>query len=236
MERTAVGYVRVSTARQASEGESLDAQRSRLLAWATANSYTMANHLFADEGISAASLTNRPAMRAAVAEACRLRCPLVAVSLSRLFRSVTDSITVGEQLAAHGADLVSLSEDLNTTTASGRLVFRLLALLGQFERELVSERTSSVLQHMASQGLRTGGLPYGFGLAEDGDHLTPDDREQSVIRDIAEWRAAGLSLRAISRRLEEAGVVAKGGGRKWRPGTVAAILRRAEATACGPGT
>lgn len=231
MGKISVGYIRVSTDRQR-DGDSLPAQRARLNGWATANGFELIA-LHSDEGISGASMTNRPGVNAAVDDACRLRCPLVVVSLSRLVRSVSDAINVGERLAARGADLVSLSEQIDTTTASGRLVFKLLALLGEFERELVAERTTSVLHHMASQGLRTGGLPYGYTLAADGDHLTPDPAEQATIVNIQAWREGGFSLREIARRLESSGIKSKGGGHRWRPGTISAILRRAPAVAAG---
>ncbi len=226
VERVSVGYIRVSTCRQASEGDSLPAQRDRLQAWATANDYTMVA-VHADEGISGAKLGNRPGVQAAIDEACRRRCPLVVLSLSRLVRSTTDAITVGERLSEHGADLVSLSEQIDTTTASGRLVFKLLALLGEFERELVVERTVSVLGHLRDQGRRVSGhLPYGFRLGDDRKHLVADPIEQAVIVDLRAWRDAGASLRACAQRLQAAGIPSKGGGLRWRPGTIAAILRR----------
>lgn len=226
VERVAVGYVRVSTIRQASEGDSLPAQRDRLQAWATANGYAMAA-VHADEGVSGARLGNRPGVQAAIDEACRRRCPLVVLSLSRLVRSTSDAISVGERLSEHGADLVSLSEQIDTTTASGRLVFKLLALLGEFERELVVERTVAVLGHLRDQGRRVSGhLPFGFRLGDDRKHLVEDPAEQAVIVDLRAWRDAGMSLRACAQRLQEAGIASKGGGRRWRPGTIAAILRR----------
>lgn len=228
MPRIAVGYVRVSTVRQALDGDSLPAQRAKLEAWALAHdAQLMAVH--ADEGVSGAAIANRPGVLAAVDDACHRRCPLVVASLSRLVRSVADAISIGERLERAGADLVSLSEQIDTSSASGRLVFRLLALLGQFERELIAERTAGVLSHLREQGRRIGAVPYGHSLSADGLHLVPDPAEQAVVAAICGWRGEGLTLRAIARRLEEEGVTNKAGSPRWRPGTVAAILRRSAA-------
>ena len=52
----------------------------------------------------------------------------------------------------NGADLASITENLDTTTATGRMVFKLLAVFAEFERDLLSERTSAALQHKARKG------------------------------------------------------------------------------------
>jgi DNA invertase Pin-like site-specific DNA recombinase len=224
--RACVGYIRVSTQRQANDGESLSAQRAKLMAWAAQNGYELVA-VHADEGISGGSISNRPGVQAAIAEACRRRCALVAVSLSRLVRSVTDAIAIGERLSARGADLISLSENIDTTTASGRLVFKLLALLGEFERELVSERTTAVLAHLKEQGRRVGRIPYGFDLHEDGVMLVPNKAEQAMAQQMRAWHREGASFREIARRLEHERIPTKEGRPIWLPKTVAAVVRRA---------
>ena len=118
--KAAVGYVRVSTERQASEGVSLEAQRARIEAWATANGLTLAvEDVHVDAGLSGGRADNRPALQAALAEACKRRAPLVVYSLSRVARSTKDALAIAERLDKAGADLVSLSESIDTTTAAG---------------------------------------------------------------------------------------------------------------------
>lgn len=56
-------------------------------------------------------------------------------SLSRLARSVKDTIAIAERLERSGANLVSLSERIHTTLALGKMVFRLLSTLNEFERD-----------------------------------------------------------------------------------------------------
>ena len=113
--KRAVGYCRVSTDRQANEGVSLDAQREAVQAWATANGYKLGK-LHVDAGISGKRAENRPALQAAIADACNPPAALVFYSLSRLARSVKDTINIAERLNRAGADLVSLTENIDTTT------------------------------------------------------------------------------------------------------------------------
>ncbi len=56
---------------------------------------------------------------------------LVVYSLSRLARNTTETLELGERLAKAGADLVSLSEKIDTTSAAGKMVFRMLAARAQ---------------------------------------------------------------------------------------------------------
>jgi site-specific DNA recombinase len=66
---------------------------------------------------------------------------LVVYSLSRLTRSTTDILHVSELMEQRGVDLVSLTEKIDTISAAGKMVFRMLSVLNEFERDLVSERT-----------------------------------------------------------------------------------------------
>src|SRR6266581_6504849 len=81
---------------------------------------------------------------------------LVVYSLSRLARNTTETLELGERLAKAGADLVSLSEKIDTTSAAGKMVFRMLAVLAEFERDQISERTRVAMQHMRCEGKRVG--------------------------------------------------------------------------------
>lgn len=232
--KAAVGYVRVSTERQASEGVSLEAQRARIEAWATANGLTLAvEDVHVDAGLSGGRADNRPALQAALAEACKRRAPLVVYSLSRVARSTKDALAIAERLDKAGADLVSLSESIDTTTAAGKMVFRMLAVLAEFERDLVSERTTSALAFKRSQGLRVSRqLPYGYRLDSQDERgkwrLAEIPEEQAAIRLMVKLRADGLSLRAIAEEMERREIRRQNGSHVWPSNVVLMILRRAE--------
>ncbi|HOT50313.1 MAG TPA: recombinase family protein [Candidatus Hydrogenedentes bacterium] len=221
----AIGYVRVSTEGQAVDGVSLDAQRARIAAWCDANGYELAA-VHVDAGISAKRADNRPGLQAALAEVCKERGALVVYSLSRLARSTKDAIGISERLEKAGADLVSLSERIDTTSAAGKMVFRMLAVLAEFERDLVSERTTAAMAHLRQQSKRVSRhMPFGYDLAADGESLTENAREQEAIRMMRDLRADGKSLRDIARTLESQGIVAKNGG-AWSAKVINGILER----------
>ena len=208
---TAVGYVRVSTQGQADDGVSLDAQRAKIQAWAEFNGYVLGD-VFADEGISG-TREDRPGLALALG-AVRRGDALVVYSLSRLARSTRHTLEIGERLEKVGADLVSLSERIDTTNAAGKMVFRMLAVLAEFERDQTSERTSMALRHKRSRGEKTGGdVPYGFDLDADGVHLVENVQEQAVIRVARELHGSGLSLRKVAAELHGRGLVARNGSR-----------------------
>ncbi len=222
----AIGYIRVSTEGQADTGVSLEAQRERIEAWATANGAELLT-IHQDAGLSAKRADNRPALQAALAQACRERAALVVYSLSRLSRSIKDTLQIGERLAKAGADLVSLSERIDTTNAAGRMVFNMLAVLSQFEREQIGERTRTAMSHLRTQGRRiSGAIPFGYDLAQDGATLTENPGEQANVRLICDLRGEGWSLRAIAGELGRRGIPTKS-GRPWSATVIRGIIARA---------
>lgn len=221
--KVAVGYCRVSTAGQASEGVSLEAQKARISAWAQANGYQLRG-VHVDAGLSGGKAANRPALQAALEEVCRERGALVVYSLSRLARSVRDTLTIGDRLDSAGADLVSLSESIDTTNAAGKMVFRMLAVLSEFERDLVVERTTMALAHKRSRGERVGEMPFGYRLAADGTHLEADETEQATLSRLRALRGEGLSVRRIADSLNREGIPARDG--RWHHNSVWRALRR----------
>ncbi|MBI1372708.1 MAG: recombinase family protein [Phycisphaera sp.] len=226
--KRAVAYIRVSTSDQALDGVSLDAQRAKIEAWARANDYDLVE-AHTDRGISGKATHNRPALHDALAAACRQKAVLVVYSLSRLARSTKDAIDISERLERCGADLVSLSEQLDTTSAAGKMLFKLLAVLAEFESDTVSERTKAAMAYKRSRDERTSRFtPYGYTLDVDGKRLLPDPDEQQVIRKMTQMRQRGQTYRTICRNLEKQGVRSKRGKGRWSPTVVRKIIQRAD--------
>lgn len=152
---------------------------------------------------------------------------LVTYSLSRLSRSTRDTLELADALAKKDADLVSLSERIDTTTAAGKMVFRMLAVLAEFERDQVSDRTRFALAHKRSKGEKTGGsIPFGYTVEDD--RLVLHAEEQKAVRMVLDLHGKGLSLRKIARALEGAGIARKAGGRTWEATAVRRIIQRHE--------
>lgn len=215
----AVAYTRVSTFAQAEDGVSLDAQAAKIRAWAELNGYEFGG-LFSDAGLSGAK-ANRPGLAAAL-DAVGKGDALVVYSLSRLARNTSHTLEIASELDKRGADLVSLSEKIDTTTAAGKMVFRMLAVLSEFERDQLAERTKMAMSHMKAQGQRVGSIPYGKRLADDGVTLTDDDTEQETISLVRSLRHNCYTLTAIASELKARGFQPK--GKAWHPQTVKNIL------------
>jgi site-specific DNA recombinase len=223
--RPVIGYTRVSTLGQAAEGVSLDAQKARIAAWASSNGSEVLSVL--SDAISGSKATNRPGLQEALSEVCKLKGVLVVFSLSRLARSTKDALAIAERLDKAGADLVSLSERIDTTSAAGKMVFRMLAVLAEFERDLISERTASAMSHLRRTGRRISGrVPFGYD--QQGRFLVPNKRELAAISLIFRLRSQRLSLREIAGQLRKRGIRTKGGSSDWSPKVLADVIRRAE--------
>lgn len=229
-DRVAVGYIRVSTQEQASEGVSLDAQRDKLKSYCKGIGVRLAE-VFADEGISGGTM-ERPGLQAALRALQRGRVnTLVVVKLDRLTRSVKDlCLLVEEYFAKDQYDLISVCGMVNTHTAAGRLMILNLANYAQYERELISERTREAMQPMKAQGVRLGVAPYGYRHSHQLDHkgrriLEPVAAEQEVIRQIVAWRAEGHQWLTIASMLKEKGISSRR-GKEWVPSVISKLMER----------
>ena len=178
--------------------------------------------------LSGSRATNRPGLQAALREVCAANGALVVYSLSRVARSVRDTLDIAGRLEKAGADLVSLSEHIDTTSAAGKMMFRMLAVLAEFERDLVSERTVAAMQHKRGRRERISRyLPFGYDLGDNGRTLVPNTREQAVLLDIRALREKGTSFRAIADELKRRGFLTKAGKPDWTHTAVRSILQRA---------
>ncbi|MBN2799147.1 MAG: recombinase family protein [Deltaproteobacteria bacterium] len=207
-----VAYLRVSTDKQAEHGVSLDAQRAKVEAYARLYDLDLIE-VIEDAGQSAGSLA-RPGLQHALS---RLRegdaDALLVVKLDRLTRSVR---YLGDLLEAWfhpgGYALMSVSENIDTRSAAGRLVLNVLASVAQWEREVIGERTRTALEHKRTRREYTGGrLPFGWRLAPDGRALEEEPSEQVVIEAAQRLRRQGLSLRQVILGLARQGHVSREG-------------------------
>ena len=206
----AIAYVRVSTDKQADAGQSLEAQQAKVAAYASLYDLELVE-VVVDAGASAKTL-DRPGLTRALAMLKSGKADaLVVVKLDRLTRSVRDLGALVETYFASGkAALLSVSEQIDTRSAGGRLVLNVLASVSQWEREAVGERTSAVMQFKAAAGEYTGGrAPYGFRV--EAGLLVAVEAEQAVLTAVREARASGLSLRAIAASLESRGLLSRTG-------------------------
>jgi site-specific DNA recombinase len=222
----AYGYCRVSTEGQAVEGVSLDAQRERIKKWCDHNDANLIE-IFTDAGLSGGRADNRPGLIQALDHVCKGKGnTLVIYSLSRMARSVKDTLIITERLDRARANLVSLSEKIDTSGAAGKMLYRMLAVLAEFERDLTSERTKLAAAYKRSLNEVWSVAPFGRTVGPDGKTLRDDPAEQEAIAEVLALRAAGRSIREVVAIMNERGFPRRGGG-KWHIASVQRLLARA---------
>ena len=221
-----VGYVRVSTTDQASNGVSLVEQAHRIRGYCDAHGLTLAG-LEADEGISGKSTSNRAGLQRALKALRRHKAGgLVVVKLDRLSRSLRDALDLVARADREGWELHSISENLDTSTPHGRFVVHLFAALAQLEREQIGERTRHGMAELRRQGKRISRRPP-FGFRFVGNGLEPVEEEQAILRRMLALKETGDGPTAISTTLNGEGLENPRTGRPWTPGNVGAIVSTA---------
>ena len=227
----AVGYVRVSSEQQATEGVSLDAQRCKMRAYCKAMDIDLID-IIADEGYSASNL-KRPGLQAALAMLRSGRAStLIVVKLDRLTRCVKDLGTLCEQYFSDEKPytLMSLSDSINTKSASGKLVLNVLTSVAQWEREAIADRTKEAMAHLKLQGVKVGGVAYGWRYSSEVDAngrrlIVKHPEEQKAIKRICALHLKQIPAPQIVQRLEQEGLPSR--GKRWHTRSVYQVLQRA---------
>jgi site-specific DNA recombinase len=219
--RRTVALLRVSTEDQAREGVSLRMQRQRIEAYALATGRVI-DEFVVEAGESGKTL-KRPKM-ARVLRAVKAGCigALVIYKLDRATRSLKDLLQLIDIFNKADADLISVSEALDTSCAAGRMVTQILGVMAEFERAQLSERTVCALGHKRRDRRIYGKPPFGF--RRDGDMLVEVSSEIAALRTAQRMRAQGVSLTHIGRWLTAHGFAPRQGGKEWRKQSVAQML------------
>jgi DNA invertase Pin-like site-specific DNA recombinase len=205
----AIAYLRVSTDEQAESGAGLDAQRAVIAAAATARGWELvAEHT--DAGVSGKiAPQRRPALAAALEMLDRGDADVLVVAKSdRLARSVVALCDLLDRAEGANWSLVVLDTDVDTSTASGRLVASVIGCVAEWERRVISERTRAALATRKAAGMRLG---------------RPVELPADTRLYIAAMHADGMSLRKIADTLTAEGVPTSRGG-QWHASTVRSVL------------
>ncbi len=195
-----VGYIRVSTAEQASNGASLDAQRSQIAGYAMMKGWELGD-VFVEAGVSGSTpLAERPE-GARLLASVRKGDAIITPKLDRMFRNASDALTTLEELKGEGVSLhmIDLGGDV-TANGISKLVFTILSAVAENERDRIRERIRDVKRDLASKGVFSGGRrQFGFDIVTiDGEkRLVRNEAEQALLARMRDMRAAGKSLREI---------------------------------------
>ncbi len=232
-------YCRVSSEEQAASGLGLEAQEAKGRQYAALYGLELVGVVI-DAGVSAKSL-ERPGLQSVLRWMSAGEADGILVAkLDRLTRSVKDLGTLIDRYFGErcGYRLMAVEDQIDTKSAGGRLVLNVLASVSQWEREVIGERTKSALAVKRNRGERVGAVPYGFHMAQDGQHvkkcasssclgclnLERDEAEQVWLSEGARLRGDGLSLRRISSSLAGRGIVGRN-GRPFSAAQVQSLLR-----------
>jgi DNA invertase Pin-like site-specific DNA recombinase len=215
-----VGYARVSTREQSDEGRSLITQRAAIRAHCEQRGWQLVD-VIEDDGYTGTS-DDRPGLQRALTMLKRKQARAIVVArMDRLARSTQDLCRFITKARRQKWSMVALDMHLDTTTANGRLVIRILASVAEWESEMISERVKDGMAE-ARSAREAEGAPIGWGFQRS----TPDD----VVRRIVRARNRGESFNAIAARLDANHTPTPGGGYRWYPSTVRRIYNAETAT------
>jgi DNA invertase Pin-like site-specific DNA recombinase len=174
-------YLRVSTDQQTTENQKLELERvAQQRGWRVVETYQ-------DTGISGAKgRDKRPGFDRMCKDMTRCKFDVIAAwSVDRLGRSLQDLIGFLGDLQGAGRDLYLHQQALDTTTPSGRAMFRMLGVFAEFERAMIRERVNAGLARAKAKGVRLGRKPVSLRI---------EDR-------IREFRETGMGKLKIAKTL-----------------------------------
>ncbi len=191
-------YVRVSTEEQARQGISLAAQQEALENYAKALGYEIFK-VYKDEGKSAKDIKGRPAMVQLLKDAQEKKFQAIFIyKLDRFSRSLIDLIQTIEKLKEWGIDFVSLQDKIETTSASGKLMFHIISAFAEFERNVTSERTKFSMSKQARDGRVVSRAPFGYKL--ENKQLVPSEDSLKVQEIFQEFLNTDISLTKLAKK------------------------------------
>lgn len=230
----AVPYYRESTDEQAESGAGRAAQHDACEAFSRRLDIPMAEPCV-DDGVSgAAPLDKRPGLLDALARLAKGDVLLVA-KRDRLGRDPIVVAMIEAAVKRQGCRIVSAAgEGTEGDDPTSILMRRIIDAFAEYERLIIKARTRAALAAKKRRGQRTGGIPLGSDLVDDGARskaghpiaLIDNAGEQATVALIKVYQAEGMSLRAIADELTRKSVPTKSGLHRWDHSTVRKILAR----------
>lgn len=219
--QSVAAYTRVSTNEQ-TNGYGRDTQETKIGQWCDLNDVGSVDW-YADT--ASGGDTVRPGLQSLL-EAVRdgEYDAVLVYKADRLSRSLKDLLTIiDDVLEPNGTAFISVTEQFDTSTPSGRLFLQMIGSFSEFERALITERMREGRREKAQDGGHaTGEIPLGYEKGPDGDLVLSDHGE--TVRRIYRMRKDGETLRSIAETLNADGVPTKRGG-EWHASTVSYILK-----------
>lgn len=191
-------YARVSTKEQAMTGFGIDAQLSNIKSSLRLQGVNLDDvELYIDDGYSAKNL-NRPNMQKLLQDVMEQKInEIIIYKLDRLARNVIDTYELLQFFLDQQCELKAVVDNLDIHSANGRLLVGVLAIIAQWERETISERTIDAVIEMLIQGRYPfGQIPFGWDKDADG-YLHINEKEAGYIVFCANLAVAGNTMKEI---------------------------------------
>ena len=212
-------YLRVSTEDQAREGFSLSEQKERLEAYCKYNGYKIVE-TYIDAGISAKGGNHRPEFERMLEDGKEGKINMIiCLKLDRITRSINDWEMLMKYSETYDVNLAFVNDDINTTTANGKMISRIMMSVSQNEIERTSERTIIGLAGAIKQGHIPHKDPLGY--KHENKKLVVDPLTKDVVIRIFNLYYEGMSYQKISTLFNKEQVLGK---TNWRDSTIMAIL------------
>ena len=193
------------------EFNSLDAQRisaENFIASQVSKGWVLLPTHYDDGGISGGTL-ERPALRRLFQDIRENKVDCVVVyKADRLSRRLFDFTQIIELLDNHNASFISVTENFNTSTAAGRLMFGMIMSFAQYERELTGERIRDKFDASKKKGMWMGGSPA-LGYDIDDRKLVINEAEAKIIRILFQNFIETKSITETARELNKLGFTTK---------------------------
>lgn len=200
-------YTRVSTSDQVREGHSLEEQKRRLIKLCEANDYEIYD-VYTDAGISGKSTENRPQYQKMMADMRKGKFNLIlAFKMDRISRDILDFEMFFREIKKYKCDIELLNDKIDTHSANGMMIARVLGAFCQFEREVIRERTLVGVESAVNKGHFGGKPPLGYMKMGNKDSKEKvwsiNDEESEMVREIFELCLRGKTCFQISNHMRE---------------------------------
>jgi len=181
-----VTYSRLSTQGQVEgvEYSSIEAQTESCKAYIKSQAINGWKHIDSYSDISTGGDLVRPGLQQLLEDAKKGKFDVVVCTrIDRLSRSIKDFLELNEIFERHNIKFVCTTQDFNTTTAAGRMFLKILVSFGEYERELISERTKIKMRAQAEKGFWHGGaVNFGFDKNKLGKGIVVNEKEAKVVK------------------------------------------------------
>lgn len=207
------------------EFNSLDAQREAgeaYIASQKGNGWICLPERYDDGGTSGGNM-NRPALKRLLGDCeAGLIDIIVVYKIDRLSRSICDFADLTKKFDNWRVNFVAVTQEINTSTSSGRMMLNILITFAQYEREVITERVRDKMSASRKKGMWVGGsVPYGYKVVNKKLVIVPEDAE--IIKGIFQRFVEVQSTKLVAAEINHRGIRTKK-GHEWNLSHIYRIL------------